>query len=323
MRHIARSLIALSVLYPNSLMAGNLSGTYVAKYANQVIMMQLVEGANRTLTGRMTQTDLSPVGAIAQDDREVTGTYDGRTIVVTVAPTGTSSAGLTASGALENGVIRLSGKGSGRSLDVKLLKAEETEYQTAVALLRLRAAAIDSEKKKQAFFGRLATFQARVVRDRAKMDELLGRLSAGTFEQKFQEVTLWMRNAHSRQRAIYGDGQSSVSRAQIDVAINQAAIRAANLHDDVQKAWNDIFTEIQSLIRDYSDVMGACKSVIAATNTTPTSELAAKCKSLAGNAELFKSRSDALSAKFTAIEKVWADERSQQQMIVQAADRLP
>src|SRR5689334_2302461 len=98
-------------------------------------MIQLVEGADRSLTGRYVQTRLLASGSLQQANSSVAGAYNGQTIVVTIKPTELLAGSMTASGNVDGASLHLAGGGYGATFDLHLIRSDETEFQAAVALL--------------------------------------------------------------------------------------------------------------------------------------------------------------------------------------------
>ena len=128
-RWIVFGLLALS----SPSYADGISGTYVGRGSNSLFLVQLVETNGGQLTGRYEQTVLQPNGKLEQMNASITGASDGRTVVVTIKPTELLSGSFTASGTIEGSTIHLSGGGYGSTLNLNLIKSEESAFRALVA----------------------------------------------------------------------------------------------------------------------------------------------------------------------------------------------
>jgi hypothetical protein len=285
-------------------------------------MIQLVEGAGRTLTGRYVQATLPASGPPQQINSAVTGTYNGHTIVLIIKPTELLAGSMTVSGSVDDSSLRLTGGGYGASLNLNLARSDETEFQTAVALLDIRAQQIASEKAAADLQVRANGLTAKLEKFSAQVEGSKSKLIAASVEQRYRRATELMRAAHDRQRSITGDGQGSVARGQIDAAINQVANQSIQLHQEVASEWQNFNSSGNALMSESRSTIDKCKLVVASDAQTEfsTPEIKTSCAKLLAVAALLGPRADELRQVFAKTEIVWNKEERKQRGIVRAAD---
>jgi len=66
--------------------ADGISGTYVEKGSDSALLIQIVETADRHLTGRYEQVILQPDGKLEDMNAVINGAADGQTLVGTLKP---------------------------------------------------------------------------------------------------------------------------------------------------------------------------------------------------------------------------------------------
>lgn len=319
-------LVVLAILFElaqiGTLCAGGVSGTYVGKGSNSVFMIQMVEGADRSITGRYVKALLPASGPPQQSNSSVTGTYDGHTIVLTIKPAELLAGSMTVSGSVDQSSLHLTGGGYGSSLTLNLLKSDEAEFQAAAAKLSEQAQQIASAKAISDFRNRTNELIPKFEKYSAQVENTKEKLAAASVEQRYQRTTELMRAAHDRQRSILGDGQQLVARGQIDVAINQAANQSIQLHQQVISEWQSVYANGNTLANESRATIEKCKSIAASDveKEAGAPEIKATCAKLLAIAALVGPNTEGLRQAFAKTEKVWVEEERKQREIVRAAD---
>ena len=304
-------LVAASPAY-----ADGISGTYVGKGNYSAFLVQIVETAGGQLTGRYEQTVIGAHG-FDQMIGSITGASDGQTVVVTIKPNTNQlfSSNITASGTIQGTLLHLSGGGGdGSKIDLNLTKSDEAAYRTLVAALTGHSDAMNEERTRADQLAHLRDLTLSMLKYSTEADAHLAKFPP--IEQRFQKITELMNAALARQQSIYGDGQASVARGQIGVAINQTGGEAEQLHVGLQAAEQEIGLKTQPLIKDGLATYLRCKSEEAQQNAG----LQSACLEFREASIKFDESMKKLGHAFGQAEKVWVEEHRKQQNIIKASD---
>jgi hypothetical protein len=160
----------------------------------------------------------------------------------------------------------------------------------------------------------LGDLTMRIIASSAGADAQLGKFPP--IEQRYRAITQSMSVALARQQSIYGDGQASVARSQVGVAINQASIEAEQLHISLQSADQDIGGKVQRLANDAADASATCSSA----DLDKDDALRGACVKFHDAGVKFKTSILALSQAFAHAEQVWLEESRKQKEIIRASD---
>jgi hypothetical protein len=258
-RHLLWSIACCLIVLGFPALADGISGTYVGKADNGAVLVQLVQTDDRRLTGRYEQVVLKPDGKLDDVNATITGATDGKTVAVTITPNEFLAGSFVASGTIQGRVLHLSGGGHGSNLAFDLINSEEVEFRTQVAILTNRANEIRETRERQEATQRQAKLEAdqlaylknltrRMAAFTSKADVELAKFTPA--EQRYRTITKRMRAALVREQSIHGGGQASVTRSQISIDVNQAAINADQFHTGVQFAYQHFDTNSSSLLRD-------------------------------------------------------------------------
>jgi hypothetical protein len=314
MRVLGRWLV-LSLLAINPAFAEGISGTYVGTGANSAFLIQIVETAGGQLTGRYEQTLLEPSGGkLDQTTFSMTGAANGQTIVVTLKGTQLLSGSITASGTIQGPVLHLAGSGTGGTLDINLSRSDEATYKAQVAKLSEEKSRIIQATAKVELLKRLDKLTRDMATETSAIEGQLGKFPP--IEQRFRTITIMMDQALARERSIFGGGQASVARSQIEVAINQGGGESEQLHVGLQGAGQEMTAILQPLVTSANDLIARCMSDEMKTDAGSR----AACAHLFKIGKTFQEDVEKLRAAFDHAEKVWVDEHAKQLAIIRAAD---
>jgi len=297
----------------NSACAEGISGTYVGAGSDNVIFVQLVETTGGQLAGRYEQTVLKAEGKFEKMNASVTGSSDGRTVVVTIKPAEFLSGSIIASGTLNGSQLQLSGSGGGRTVNLYLTKSDETDYQKKVALLTMRAIASAADQTKAEQLNHIRSVTKRMATASSATEGQLPKFPP--IEKRYRDITEAMRGALTRQSLIVGDGQAAVARGQLFVAINQAGVEAEQLHVSVQAGGRDIKEKLTPLFNDIAVATQHCESA-----SKQNGDHQASCATFSQTEKAFKNSIQTLANAFDRHERVWGTVRREQESIVQEAD---
>jgi hypothetical protein len=321
------SLALLVMAWPAA--AASISGTYVGTFSDTAILIQVVQTNDGNLTGRWELTALQRSGKLETINAPFTGASDGNTVVITLKPAAPLAGSLTLSGTADGSSLHLNAGGA----MFNLMKTSDTAYRLQVAALENQSRTIIEEHNRKEAAERLAKFYADLL---AKINGITPRVAAFSkdtpaliakfppINQRYKSMTEWMLAAHRRQLMIYGGGQASLARNQIDGSINQAAGQAYQFHMSVASSLQEVAGKFAELRRDLNEIFSACRSLgESPTNTglVDSSNVRTACVTLSDSVKRFQPHADELDKAFADSERVWTEELRKQESIVKAADQ--
>jgi len=115
-----------------------------------------------------------------------------------------------------------------------------------------------------------------------------------------------------REQSIFGDGQASVARNQIAVAINQTSIQAEQLHSSVQSSSQEFETTIRPWEQEAVTLSRACQTSLASLGNTAADAENPVCERAQKQVAPFQAKALALRNAFAHVESVWVDEHPKQ-----------
>jgi hypothetical protein len=313
-------LICVCCLFTTAFSWTDMSGTYIGKGPNLVVMVQIVETNGGSFTGRYEQVALKPDGQVEDMNATISGSRSGETVVATLKTVDFFAATVPLSGTYRSGVLHLSG---GTNFVLNLTSGEEADFRAQVGALNAQGQQIIGARNRQ----QAAEKQAKLESDRlSKLQNLTSRLIAfntkadqmlpkfAPTEQQWRTITEKMRGGLARQQSIYGGGQAAVARSQLTVALNQAAIEANQIHINAQGSYQTFDFNSGQLAHEAAEANGWCQGSV------PPSLLTA-CPKFAEAETSFAKHVSALRAAFAELEQVWTTERHEQDAIIQASQR--
>jgi hypothetical protein len=295
--------------------ADDISGTYVGSGAKGAFLIQIVETAGGQLTGRYEQTLLEPSGGkLDQTTFSMTGASNKQTIVVTLKGTQLLSGSITASGTIQGPVLHLAGNGTAGTLNISLSRSDEVTYKAQVAKLSEEGRRIIEATAKAELLTRLDKLTQDLATETSAIEAQLDKFPP--IEQRFRAITIMMDQALARERSIFGSGQASVARSQIEVAINQGGGESEQLHVGLQGSGQEMTAVLQPLVTSANDLIARCMTDEMKTDAGSR----AACAHLFKTGKTFQEDVEKLRAAFDRAEKIWVDERTKQLAIIRAAD---
>lgn len=329
MRHLSVcGLVALSLLCG---CRHDISGTYLASDRTGVLWLQLVRTPDDHLTGQLSLSKLNTEGKVDFDAVSVTGVYgDGN-----VTLSGSRFFGLQTfalSGTLDGNKLTLSG--SGGPTPFVLSRADMSEYlkqlanlnATSQSFLAAKAAAVSRQRMDQAqrnLVARIDQAVSRMQRFDSEADAHLGRFPVA--EKQYQAITAKIGGYVQRERSLAGNSDAEVTRSQLSVAATQASFETDQMHYQTQSLESSLSDNIKPLSDEAANLEAACGAPGATLPTlTPTQADAhnAACGRLATALPTFRQKYSAITAGLAHLERVYSEEKSAQQALLQTAEKL-
>ncbi|MHB0991297.1 MAG: hypothetical protein ACYC0M_08500 [Burkholderiales bacterium] len=300
--------------------ASNISGTYVGRGANSAFIIQLVESNGSQVMGHYEQAVLQNDGKIRYMNASVTGGINGETIVATIKPSEFLGGSISVSGTVNDNSLHLNGGGNGDALSLNLTRGSENDFQTVVAALSAQGNAIQVKHNGEA--------QAQKIASLIKQEEDFSNQAAqatakfNSAAPSYQKITESMRVLLAREQTIFGDGQAAVARGQIDIAINQDEVQAAQIHSSVVYDFNFFASTYKQLHDERLEAQHACAFAHRAAFPLGknTGALTEQCSKFSGSDMLFLQRAKILQDTLTSEENSWRNENRAQDAIIKTAD---
>ena len=149
----------------------NHSGEYLASTATTVVRLQIVETADKHLSGQMEVSNMNPEGQIHYIDWSVGGVADGSDISLNLKPTSLLLGVVNVSGSLSGNKLTLTGGISGTSSDSYVLyRSSLDQYRTALAALKRQSAATIKQRREAAVKAVIAA-TAEAMREKVQRDQ--------------------------------------------------------------------------------------------------------------------------------------------------------
>ena len=304
-----------------------ISGKYIAKFANGLCWLQLVKTPDSRLTGQWTEVLLKPDGKIEENNVTVNGAVDGKNVTFTATALGLSI--ITLSGILEGHRLTLTGA---QATPIIFVRSELSDYQKEVNVLRTKAQGINDERAAAAIRLQTARIQEQFL---SQIDETLRRMELfikeaetplarfAAAEERLHAITVRMTEYVNRDRQLAGNPNAAPARAQIGVATNQALTDTDEFNNAIQ-SFRSSLENVEPLTVRASDLEEACHQLVSPPGLTPEQIEARKdgCRRLFGADGAYRERFDAVARGLSHLEQVYAEERSAQATLVGQARQL-
>jgi hypothetical protein len=283
--------------------AAGITGTYVAQSGNAAFVLQVVEAGSQ-LTGRYEEFVAQPGGKF--DDRifAFSAAVDGERFAGSIKDIGILGSTIPVSGEVHGDIFRLEGS---TTFHVAMKRGDISEFQADVAGLRGASSAKQRTHAIERLADRITAFKDRLAKAIGRLPSLESRLAANTAK---------MASALDRERAIHGEGQRSVHRGQISVAIHQIGVDSSQARTAVDADQQDLHDSSTTLSTQASLARVACVAKVG-PNQLPAP---ATCPRFIGaNASLRKSVDEGKTA-FEKFDAVWDRESATQDSLMKQAD---
>ncbi|MGH7035727.1 MAG: hypothetical protein ACREFL_18505 [Stellaceae bacterium] len=298
-----------------------MSGTYVANGPTETVLVQIVETGGGSFSGRYEEVVLKADGRIEDTNATISGARDGETVVATIKPAGLLAVSEPVSGKYRSGVLHLSG---GTDFAIDLPPGTKAEFHARVAVLTAEGRRIaDARTREQAAakeakleWDRLSSLKnltEQMIAFNRGADQMLPKFKP--VEQRWRDITERMRGGLARQKSMYREGQAALARAQITVALNQAAIDANQVHIGTQTSYQSFSFKSDQLSHEAAEDNAWCRGTVPDTLSVP-------CVDFAKTNAAFVAHASLLKAAFSNLEDVWNTEKRKQEDIVQTSQHI-
>ena len=306
-RFIAAAFLALGLIAPTS--AAGLSGTFINTSENVAILVQIVETDGGALTGRLEQSQLKATGEVETFSLAFYGVTRAGTVVLTLKPSG-----FTLSGTFDGTVLHLAGEDA--SFNVR--RGEESDFRNAVTQLAVKAVVVrqtlaEREALQQALAlnVELADFHRRSI----------GRLAEiGLFERAIRDTTSRMRAGLEKERGIIGDGQASIARSQISIAISQEEVSASVNYRGAMDTKARVETATADLSARIDALHAPCEKLTSLREPRTFPQWQAMCWQAEDLANEFGFTNITTANAFDSLEETWATEHAAMLAIILDAE---
>ncbi len=216
-----------------------ISGIYVARTQTAAFLLQFVETPDGRVVGRFEQLVLQPNGTTVDTNASITGAANGRSVVLSIRPTGLLSTVIPASGSVRGQVLRIAGGAAGQPFGISLIRGDVSDFNSYVRTIEQHGRQITARATEQQDIQReasdLSALLARIERLVRSQDDYVRRadIESTKFaptENRYHSVIQRMRAAMAREQAIQGGGTASLERGRIAGAIRQANASILQLH---------------------------------------------------------------------------------------------
>jgi hypothetical protein len=314
-----KSMIAAFVLSLSASAEASISGTYVGSGPDIAVLLQLVETNGGQLSGRYEQQKVVSGNRIEPLNASVSGTSDGKTVVLQIRPTEVLSSTYVLSGTISGSALQIDGGGYGQTFHLNLATGTEEDFKAKASGL---AASVTRVVATQNLETDLASAELTLA--------AMSKFSASPepnpsafvpYEQRYRALTQGMRAALSRQQSIPAFVQTP-ARGQIDVAINQAAIETTQIHDEVKSKQAELQQKVTAVLEKIARIARRCGDPGAQANIAPQTleKLKLQCARIPPIAKQFGTDIEQIINSFERVEGVWREEQAKQQTIVRSAD---
>lgn len=255
------------------------SGIYVAAADHEATMVQLVQGQDGKLTGRLQVTSFAPDGAITTKDAVVDGSVSGHDLIL--RPASVWLGGLQASGSFSGSKLILTGNGFTLEANRSSLEA----YQAAVTKLQ----SVAGEKRQQVAGERaesraatmLADNIARVTSAADQLRAAAGQLNdAVSRSPNFGQLAM-ANTSRIGQMVKRASGLSDLDRNQLAVAANQIEVDT----NQIEVARSQYAIRLNSIV---DNAKGAVATVAELCGKSPPAQLSDSCAGATAAANTFK-----------------------------------
>jgi hypothetical protein len=299
---IARACAALLIVGATSAAhSSGLTGTYVARSGNQAFVLQVVETGSQ-LTGRYEEFVAKPGGKFDDETFAFSAAVDGDRFAGTIKNTGILGATIPVSGEARADVLHLEGNST---FHVDMKRGDIADFRASVARMK----GVASVAQREAAVG---TLTARIEDFEAKLAKATARLPA--METHVVADTAHMSSGLDKELAIHGDGQRTVARTQISLAIQRVRLDASQVRNAVDTDLLLLHGTSEQLVKEAALAHLSC-----ASNPASAPPLATCRRFLEVDSTLAK-RIEEGKAAFAHFDEVWDRENASQVAIQKRAD---
>jgi hypothetical protein len=254
----------------NSSYAGDVTGTYVARFTNASKMLQLVQTPAGTLSGQYEEAIVNQQGELQEQSFAVDGAANGNKITITIRP-GVLSTVVSMFGSLDGDTLVIDSgfsDGSAHSetykrddsrafaVQVEALRGLSQKVQTGIATAQAQDKAAREE---QAFMTGLVALLRDLESFNATAEERLGMIKASG--DRYPATTEKMSAALDYEKRIAGIQQASLKRSQIAVQLSQAEVQSETAHTSLRLEEDQLSDRIKGLGQRAQTAVMRCKLI--------------------------------------------------------------
>jgi hypothetical protein len=311
------------------------TGTYVGKSRDSVVLLDLVQADGGQVTGRLEGISLKPDGSISDEASAVSGLTDGKSVSLAAKPISLLPVTVQITGKLEGGHMNVS---AGDTFTSDLVKSDVATFHDEAAKLRKRssimlaaraAAAAEQaahvaaqQAQQQAAIAR-ATLLQTITALLPRVDQMSARLGSiatkgATIEAAYTKTTEQMAALLERERALTGDARS-YQRGQISYAIQQNASAADRAHSQVQSSQSELGGSLTQLGTQSDAALASCRGLSPETAEPP---LQTACADFGGKVKAMTDLAKQGAQNLRSLEAVYVREAQKQRQIGDEAARI-
>lgn len=297
----------------------DISGKYLAKFPDGVMLLQLVETPGHQLIGQIDSVTLRGNGSINSSSTKISGTINGKDISLSMSMLGIFSK--AASGTVESGKISLLGLFDQQivtfeksdlnqyNLQVEALQARSQQALATKADAQARAKAVENERN---ILGEARQLSVRIDKFNTSLSDYFTKLPEA--EQRYQVITKKMQEYFEKQQKISGDQIPQISaRHELASAIREGLSKTNSIHNDVTSFENEFLHTSEKLSSKTNEITAACKQI-------STSSL--ECEKLQSVLPRYYSYIDGMTKLLARLDATFKREIAQQKKIEQASSKI-
>lgn len=313
------------------------TGTYVGKFSDAAVLLEVVQTADGRLTGKYIQLQIRETGALESFSAPISGVVDDSLLSLELHPTAPLAPSLTVSGALHNNSIKLQFEASESKIETQELKlAPVSEFEAHASKIRelsttLMAQVAETRRQAQEAAANakreadVRMSRANAVRDidavlrsasafNVKYEEYLPRFTK--VEKRYNEITEKMQAMLERERQT----NSSFGRGQISFQIDGATGFSGpteSAHGNVQSLKSEHASERKTVVAEILRLQSLCQSI-----EGYESNFINACTRLFADRKRFDNLNERMDAAFDKAEGWYQAAKKKQAVIAEEAKRL-
>lgn len=322
-------ILFVLIVTGTSALANGISGTYVGKGDNIAVLIQIVQTNDGNLTGRYEQVVLQPNGKIDDMNAAIVGATDGQTVAVTINPNGFLTGNIVVSGTIQGGMLHITGGGNGSNLTLNLLKSDEAEFRSQVAILNKKANEINDfrmrldaeksateareriEQQKRDFIGKANELIQSMQDKNKRIDKALEYLLQK--EAQYHAIMSKARSYLERVQRLPGYNNGNL-RNQVIAAMNKGVADTNHIYSEVQYVKDSYRTNIMPILEELAQATHNCPAQDEMVNDA--------CHKLHDPGEAFRAKCKAVVDVLNRLEKTYQTEQAEQLTIISKASQI-
>lgn len=315
--------------------ADSASGTYLATDEGASIMLQLVQTPDGKLSGVCNFSKVNPTtGKVENTSTSVSGSSDGRNLILSIRPVALLAIGTDFAGTLERDRLTLVTQGHD---PLVLRRSTLDEYAATTERLRkksIEVAAVYARKQQEEREGKAIKEQAasvdrvrvRAISLEARIDRAVGDYPAT--EVRYRSITTKMQGFLDKMEPLstVDPSRTSSARYRLDQAIREGDSTRQAVHDKVHAEAKEMRAGLAKIEADLSKAERACElprdTAVALREPDAERALSAACKALPDDIAKIRAKAQRLDAGLAKLDAVHAAEKPKQAAIVKRSAEI-